>query len=64
MRVTVDQMKCRTVGLCVKECPDVFRFQEGSKRAAVQMVDIPPALEDCCRRAAVFCPNRAIEIEE
>ncbi|MEJ2587794.1 MAG: ferredoxin [Deltaproteobacteria bacterium] len=64
MKVTVDELKCRTVGLCVKECPDVFRFREGSKRATVRMGHIPPALEDCCRRAAALCPNRAVKIDE
>lgn len=64
MKVTVDEMKCRTVGLCVKECPDVFRFREGSKRAHVRLDPIPSALQDCCRRAAALCPNGAIIIEE
>ena len=64
MKVIVDQLKCRTVGLCVMECPDVFRFQEGSKRAAVRLDAIPRSLEACCRRAAKLCPNGAIMIEE
>jgi ferredoxin len=42
MRAEVDQLKCRTVGECVKTCPDVFRFQEGSKRATVTADPIPP----------------------
>jgi ferredoxin len=64
MKATVDEMKCRTVGLCVKECPDVFRFQEGSKRAAVRIDPIPLSLQACCRRVATLCPNDAIIIEE
>ncbi|MGM0428016.1 MAG: ferredoxin [Thermodesulfobacteriota bacterium] len=64
MKVTVDELKCRTVGLCVKECPDVFRFREGSKRAAVRLDPIPSALQECCRRAESLCPNGAIIIEE
>ena len=64
MKVFVDQLKCRTVGLCVKECPNVFRFQEGSKRAAVRLESIPRSMEACCRRAARLCPNEAITIEE
>ena len=64
MKVNVDQMKCRTAGSCVKECPDVFRFQEGSKRAAVMVNPIPPSLQDCCRKAATLCPNGAVTIED
>ena len=33
MKIEVDQNKCGTIGICVKECPEVFRFQEGSKKA-------------------------------
>jgi ferredoxin len=33
MRARVIQEKCGTVGMCVKTCPDLFRFQEGSKKA-------------------------------
>ena len=36
MRVKVDQLKCGTIGICVKECPQVFRFQPGSKKATVK----------------------------
>ena len=64
MKVEVDQMKCGTVGLCVKECPEVFRFQEGSKKATVILGVIPPALQKKCRDAARKCPNAAITIEE
>ena len=64
MKVEVDQMKCGTVGLCVKECPEVFRFQEGSKKAAVIIGEIPPALQKKCRDAARKCPNAAITIKE
>jgi ferredoxin len=64
MKVEVDQMKCGTVGLCVKECPEVFRFQEGSKKASVIIGVIPPDLQKKCRDAARKCPNAAITIEE
>ena len=64
MKVEVDQMKCQTAGMCVKECPDVFRFQEGSKRAVVIMERIPASLKQKCRNAARKCPNNAINIEE
>ena len=64
MKVEVDQMKCRTAGMCVKECPEVFRFQEGSKRAMVIMDPIPANLEQKCQDAARKCPHNAIIIKE
>jgi len=64
MKAEVDQMKCRTVGLCVMECPEVFRFQEGSKRATVILEEIPSHLQEKCREAARKCPNEAIIIKD
>jgi len=64
MRAKVDQLKCETIGMCVKECPQVFRFQTGSKRATVIVDEIPPGLEQKCREVARMCPSEAIIIEE
>lgn len=64
MRARVDQLKCETIGICVKECPQVFRFQPGSKKATVIVDEIPPVLEEKCRKVARMCPNEAISIEE
>ena len=64
MRVKVDQLKCETIGICVKECPQVFRFQPGSKKATVIVDSIPSELERKCREVARMCPNEAIIIEE
>jgi ferredoxin len=64
MKVEVDQMKCGTSGICVMECPEVFRFQEGSKRATVLLEEIPPELELKCRELVRKCPNNAIIIKE
>ena len=64
MRGRVDQLKCGTIGICVKECPQVFRFQPGSKKATVIADEIPPALEEKCRKVARMCPNEAIIIQE
>jgi ferredoxin len=64
MRVKVDQVKCGTIGICVKECPQVFRFQPGSKKAMVIVDEVPSGLEQKCREVAKMCPNEAIIIEE
>lgn len=62
MKVQVDQKRCGTVGLCVKACPEVFRFQEGSKKAAAYSGDIPPEHEAKVLKAVNSCPNGAIVI--
>ena len=62
MRARVIQNKCGTVGMCVKTCPDVFRFQEGSKKATVLVDPIPRHLEQDCLKAADLCPNKAIVV--
>jgi ferredoxin len=64
MRAEVDQLKCRTAGRCVKTCPEVFRFQVGSKRATVTVDPIPPELEGKVREAARSCPEKAVLIKE
>jgi ferredoxin len=62
MRVRVIQNKCETVGICVKACPDIFRFQEGSKKATVIVDKVPSHLEQKCLKAVDLCPNRAIVV--
>ncbi len=64
MKIEVDQLKCETVGICVMECPEVFRFQEGSKKATVILDKIPVALQKKCRMIARKCPSNAIRIVE
>ncbi len=64
MKIEVNQLKCRTAGVCVMTCPDVFRFQVGSKRATVELEEIPGHLQEKCGIAARKCPNNAIMIEE
>ncbi len=64
MKVIVDQLKCEGNGICVMDCPDVFRFQVGSKKAMVIKGRIPPALQQKCREIARNCPAKAITIQE
>ncbi len=63
MNVCVDQKKCQSVGICVKICPEVFRFEVGSKKARALMHSVPAALEEKCKEAALKCPEKAILIE-
>jgi ferredoxin len=64
MRVVVDQRKCDTTGICVKECPQIFRFQEGSKKATTIPNRIPKGYEKACWKIAKLCPSGAILIKE
>jgi ferredoxin len=63
MKASVDPLKCRTAGECVKACPEAFRFLEGSKKATVTVDPIPPRLEEEVCEAARLCPANAIVIE-
>ncbi len=64
MKVNVDQKRCRTYGLCVEICPDVFRFEPGSKKAAAILKDVPDHLQAACRQAAAKCAACAIVISD
>jgi ferredoxin len=60
MNVCVDQSKCRTAGVCVKICPEIFTFEPGNKKAIAKTTQVPENLEKKCREAADKCPARAI----
>ncbi len=62
MKVKVLQEKCGTVGRCVIICPDLFRFQEGSKKAEALFEEVPVSLQKKCIEAAEACPNKAIAV--
>jgi ferredoxin len=62
MKVTIDESKCNGAGICVQELPQVFRFQEGSKKGMVQQGDVPATLERRLLKVAADCPTGAITI--
>lgn len=63
-RARVDQRRCGAIGLCVREAPELFRFQVGSKRATVDAAQIPGFLERKVLSLAERCPYRAILVED
>ena len=63
MKVCVDQKRCRTYGRCVEICPEVFRFEPGSKKAVAVISEVPKHLQPCCREAAASCQACAILID-
>ena len=60
MKVCVNQAKCETAGICVKICPEIFKFEAGSNKAVAMMTEVPEYLEDKCREAYRKCPLKAI----
>jgi ferredoxin len=62
MRVLVDMIRCSSVGNCIRECPEVFRFAQGSKKAVAKMEEVPPRLQKKCIQAAQSCPHGAVII--
>ena len=62
MKLEVDQTKCTTSGICVRELPEVFHFKEGSKKASVRNEDIQLCMYEKCLEVAAHCPNKAIVI--
>ncbi len=64
MKVLVDQARCSSAGVCVIVCPEVFRFQIGSKKAKAIEDEIPAELMSKCLEAVEQCPEKAIIIVE
>jgi ferredoxin len=64
VKVTVDQDKCVSSGMCVMNSPDVFD-QRDDDGVVVHLIDNPrPDLAAVTREAAAACPALAIHIEE
>ncbi len=62
MKVTVDRNLCICATLCEQICPEVFQIEGSVSR--VQVAEVPPELEEQCRRAVESCPTGAIRITE
>ena len=64
MRVSVDQDKCVSSGMCVMNAPEVFD-QNDDDGVVVLLVEAPDtALAEGTRKAAAACPALAIHLEE
>jgi ferredoxin len=64
MRVAIDQDKCNGAGICVQELPELFRFQEGSKKGIPLAPEVPAHLEAKLREVAPKCPTGALLLLE
>lgn len=64
MKVTVDQDKCISSGMCVMNAGELFD-QSDDDGVVILLVDRPePDQADAARNAAAACPALAIHIEE
>lgn len=62
MKVAVDQIKCKSTGICVKLCPEVFHFKIGNKKAEAINGEISTQFLNKCLEAQKKCPEEAIKV--
>ena len=62
MRVTVDPDRCQGHTLCNMNAPDVFDLLDDDGHARAMVGDVPPQWQEATRRAALSCPERAVEL--
>ncbi|MCI5150572.1 MAG: ferredoxin [Candidatus Electrothrix sp. MAN1_4] len=60
--IIIDTYQCSGCETCVEMCPDIFRIDEATEKAA--LVTTAPEITDAVYQAAVFCPEKCIEILE
>ena len=63
MRVSVDLSRCQGHGQCAVALPVVFELT-AAERSRVLLEDVPRALEEAVREAALICPEEAITVIE
>jgi ferredoxin len=64
VRVTVDQDKCVSSGMCVMNAAEVFDQREDDGVVRLLIDEPGPELAEETRIAAAACPALAIHIEE
>lgn len=64
MRVTVDQDRCVSSGMCVMNAADVFDQRDDDGVVELLVDDLAPDQYEETRRAAAACPALAIHVEE
>jgi ferredoxin len=62
MKVSIDTTKCQGHGQCVLTCPEIFSADEQGF-AVVKSPEVPAALTERVERAALRCPERAVQVE-
>lgn len=64
MRINVNEARCQGHTLCNAVAPDIFQLRDEDGHAFVVSEAVPPELEELARRAALGCPEQAIEIDD
>ena len=64
MKVSVDPARCQGHTLCNMSAPGVFELSEDDGHAQAISGDVPPQWHEATRRAAMACPERAVEVSE
>jgi ferredoxin len=64
MRVRVVAEKCQGHTLCNGVAPELFALRDEDGHSYVLVDEVPPELEQQARKAALGCPEGAIEIDE
>ena len=64
MRIRVDAERCQGHTLCNMVAPELFGLREEDGHSFVTQEQVPAALEEVARKAALGCPERAIEVDE
>ncbi|MDV3130497.1 MULTISPECIES: ferredoxin [Mycobacterium] len=64
MRVSVDQDKCVSSGMCVMNASDVFDQRDDDGVVELLITEPGPDQAEGTRKAAAACPALAIHIEE
>ncbi len=57
--IIIDTYLCSGCGTCVELCPEVFRLDDMTGKAALVIVD--PQITDAVYEAAAYCPEKCIE---
>jgi ferredoxin len=64
MKVRLDRERCTGHGRCYALSPELFEPDDEGNGVLLNHDELPPELEAAARRAALNCPERAIEIDE
>jgi sterol 14-demethylase len=67
MKIKVDLDLCQGHSVCLGECPEVFDVveqDEGYPMVQVLLEEPPEELRDKVTKAAQYCPNHVITVEE
>ena len=64
MRVRVIEERCQGHTLCNAVAPDIFKLRDEDGHAYVEAGDLDGDAAELARKAALGCPERAIEVIE